>query len=443
MNQKQAELQAQIPPDYSGPDVEKNILSQLLCSYKAQEALSLCVASGIGIEHFISPLHKHIFDAVMTCASRGIKIDPISVVDTMRGAGVSFDPVYIYNGIADLLPAPSTFPLEVARLLSYHHARLAREFLSTARADLADPYALETTLEELETKIFELRKAGSELQEEVDAGAILNEAWKRVRAGATTGLETGWNAVDEKLCSLTPGSLIYLGGRPGMGKTSLALNIVNHVCCELKKPACFFSLEMASSQIMLRWLSQKSGVPGGLIKRNTLQHQDFNRLLGTIAEINKTRCKVFSGAISDPISIRAQVQRAAVEFKEPVALVVVDYIQLMTTSEKHPDRKSELDAISRSLKLIAGDLGAPILCLSQLSRALEKRADRRPIASDLRDTGSLEQDADCILFVYRDRVYNDQADPQEAELLIAKQRDGEVGKVMLNWNEKTTSFKQW
>ena len=227
-----------------------------------------------------------------------------------------------------------------------------------------------------------------------------------------------------------------------MGKTALALGLAGHVAIDQDLPVAFFSLEMSSEQLVTRLLAMRSGVGSQALRRGKLQGKE-KELTIAASKIANCKMEIFDGAACSPLTIRATCNRMAADHKQKLALVVVDYIQLMEGSNPKQERRQQLDQISRSLKLVAKDLGCPILCLSQLSRKLESRQDRRPMASDLRETGSLEQDADCILFVYRDEVYNEESpDKGTAEIIIGKQRDGALANVRLGWQAETTKFTQ-
>jgi replicative DNA helicase len=241
-----------------------------------------------------------------------------------------------------------------------------------------------------------------------------------------------------------PGDLIIVAGRPGMGKTALALNLAQNACQDTGEPAAIFSLEMSKEQLALRMLSSQAGVDSSKMRGGFLSQKDLaaiNQAAGTLYDI-----PLFiddSPAIS-ALEIRAKARR--MKMNEGLSLVVVDYLQLMRGRAAAERRDLEISEMSRSLKALAKELRIPVVCLSQLNRKVEERTNKRPVLSDLRESGAIEQDADVILFIYREALYNKDIEPdkrRQAEVIVAKQRNGPTGTVRLTFFEEVTCFKDW
>jgi replicative DNA helicase len=265
---------------------------------------------------------------------------------------------------------------------------------------------------------------------------------KASQADGRIGIRSGLTELDEILAGFKPGELIILGARPAMGKTALALTIAKHVAVETKIPVLVFSLEMGAESLGMRVASMCSGISMGKLRVGSVSTSENLRLQDAAEEISGTPLLIDEAASITLPKISARAKRWRQSMGDSSGLIVIDYLTLITDSARKGATKTELvGEISRGLKQLAREIGVPILCLSQLSRELEKRQDKRPIMSDLRDSGSIEQDADVILFLYRDEVYNKQSpDAGTAELIIAKQRSGSVGTVRLTFCPQQTTF---
>jgi replicative DNA helicase len=265
---------------------------------------------------------------------------------------------------------------------------------------------------------------------------------KASQADGRIGIRSGLTELDEILAGFKPGELIILGARPAMGKTALALTIAKHVAVETKIPVLVFSLEMGAESLGMRVASMCSGISMGKLRVGSVSTSENLRLQDAAEEISGTPLLIDEAASITLPKISARAKRWRQSMGDGPGLIVIDYLTLITDSARKGATKTELvGEISRGLKQLAREIGVPILCLSQLSRELEKRQDKRPIMSDLRDSGSIEQDADVILFLYRDEVYNKQSpDAGTAELIIAKQRSGSVGTVRLTFCPQQTTF---
>lgn len=264
------------------------------------------------------------------------------------------------------------------------------------------------------------------------------EAASKTR-GNVTGVATGFYDLDYKTAGLQPSDLILVAARPSMGKTAFVLNVAEHVAVKNKKTTAIFSLEMSKDQLVKRMLAMNSRVDSQIIRSGELKDDDWVKLVESVKEIGS------SGLIIDDtpgISIselRSKCRKYKLE--HDLGLVIIDYLQLMTGNRKSESRQQEVSDISRSLKALAREINAPIVALSQLSRAVEQRPDKRPMLSDLRESGAIEQDADVVMFIYRDDYYNkDTEEPGVAEIIIGKQRNGPTGTVKLGWQANFTKF---
>ncbi len=257
--------------------------------------------------------------------------------------------------------------------------------------------------------------------------------------GDITGVPTGFIDLDRRTAGLQRGDLIVVAGRPSMGKTALALNIVESAAIRTKLAAVVFSMEMSSEQLTMRFLSALGGIDAHRVRTGKLEDVDWPRLTSAMTMLNESRIFLDDSGDLTPTELRARCRRLKRE--HDIGLVVVDYLQLMHVPGTSENRATEISEISRSLKALARELEVPVVALSQLNRGLEARSEKRPMLSDLRESGAIEQDADVILFIYRDEVYNEEsADKGKAEIIIGKQRNGPTGTVTLTFLGRIAKF---
>jgi replicative DNA helicase len=305
-------------------------------------------------------------------------------------------------------------------------------------------------LDEAETKILEIGESGGRTQKGLlKMTELLAEVMNRVdelhkNPSAVTGKATGFVDLDEMTSGLQEGDLVIVAGRPSMGKTSLALNIAEHVGLELKLPVLIFSMEMGGTQLGLRMLGSVAKVDAQKLRTGRLDPTDWDRLGSALGKLNEAPILVDETAALNPLELRSRARRLWREYGG-LGLIVIDYIQLMSASESGVEnRATEISEISRSLKAMAKELQVPVVALSQLNRSLEQRPNKRPVMSDLRESGAIEQDADLILFIYRDEVYNDASEDKGlAEIIIGKQRNGPIGTVKLTFRGQHTRFDNY
>ena len=296
-----------------------------------------------------------------------------------------------------------------------------------------------------EKKIFELVKSGDSESSYTPISDVVLEAVERISAAAKsrsaiTGIPTGFKDLDSMLSGLQPSDLVLIAARPSMGKTAFVLNIANQVAVKEGITTAVFSLEMPDVQLVNRMLSLQSGVDAGRIRDGRLEGSDWNKLIEGADEIAKSHLVIFDKPGVSISELRSKCRKLKLE--KNLGLVIIDYLQLMSGEGRASEsRQNEIAEISRALKSLAREIDAPVIALSQLSRAVEKRDDKRPMLSDLRESGAIEQDADVVMFLYRDDYYNkDTQKPGVAEVIIAKQRNGAIGTVELAWLAKQTKF---
>jgi replicative DNA helicase len=286
------------------------------------------------------------------------------------------------------------------------------------------------------------RRSWQAISEIVDAELLRIENLSK-SPGTTTGSTTGFADLDKKLAGLQPTDLVILAARPAMGKTALALNIAQNVALMAEKPVGVFSLEMARGQLVTRMLCCHGLVDAGRVRTGTLDTDDWDRFVDASEYLRKSRIQIDDTPNLSIGDLRARSRRLKAEHPD-LSLIVVDYLQLMRGDDARAPREQQISAISRGLKALAKDLECTVLALSQLNRGVESRQDKRPLVSDLRESGAIEQDADVIMFIYRDEYYNpDSLDKGLAEVIIAKQRNGPTGTVKLAFQGQFTRFDNY
>jgi replicative DNA helicase len=306
-------------------------------------------------------------------------------------------------------------------------------------------------LDEAEAKVFEIAEAGNrggagftpikpllrQVMERVD------ELYSRDNPDDVTGVPTGFKDLDSKTSGLQPGDLIIVAGRPSMGKTAFSLNIAENVALETGLPVAVFSMEMASTQLVMRMIGSVGKLDQHKLRTGRLGDDDWPRLTYAMGKLNEAPLFIDETPALNPLELRARARRLARECGK-LGLIVIDYLQLMSASGSGENRATEISEISRSLKALAKELNVPVVALSQLNRSLEQRPNKRPVMSDLRESGAIEQDADLILFIYRDEVYNQESqDKGTAEIIIGKQRNGPIGTVRLTFLGEYTKFESF
>ncbi len=306
-------------------------------------------------------------------------------------------------------------------------------------------------LDEAEAKVFEIAEDGARGKEGfMDIQPLLKQVVERIELlysqdnpSNVTGIASGFHDLDQKTSGFQPGDLIIVAGRPSMGKTAFSLNIAEHVALELNKPVAVFSMEMGGAQLAMRMLGSVGKLDQHKVRTGRLDDEDWPKLTHALGKLNEAPIFIDESAALNALEVRARARRLYRQHGE-LGLIVVDYLQLMSSSSPGENRATEISEISRALKGLAKELKVPLIALSQLNRSLEQRPNKRPVMSDLRESGAIEQDADVILFIYRDEVYNpDSQDKGVAEIIIGKQRNGPIGKVDLAFLGEYTRFENY
>ncbi len=400
-------------------------------------------------EAFYHPAHSMIFKAMIALFVRHEPIDVMTLSEELRKAG----DLERTGGIAALTDLVDGVP-SAANIEHYANIVLEkyilRQLISASSQIASECYRAEdsvgTILDEAEQKIFRVSESRVS-QGFMHIKEILKERFEEIQRihesrESVTGLSTGFIDLDKYTAGLHPSDLVIVAGRPSMGKTSFALNIAQHVGLEEKKPVAIFSLEMSKELLVQRILCSEAQVDAQKVRRGFTSAKDIERLTNAAGLLSEAQIFIDDTPAITTLDIRARARRLKAEYD--LELIVVDYLQLARASERSENRQQEISAISRMMKALAKELSVPVIALSQLSRAVESRGgDKRPMLSDLRESGAIEQDADLVLFLYRPEFY-DPGDPEKegiAELIIGKQRNGPTGIVPLIFEKQYTRFR--
>ena len=439
---------------------EELIARQMPQSLEAEQAVlgsilidSRCIADIIGILHpedFYLQQNREIYETIYTMFNFSQTIDPVTVLDKMKELG--FHREDSRNYILQLMEITPT-AANAVRYAGIVRDKAMLRGLADAAADINETVrnevgAASEILENAEKKIFALRKGdGADSLEHI--GKTLLKVFDRLDElsrsdSAIPGLSTGMRDLDVKINGLNKSDLVLLAARPAMGKTAFALNVGLNVAKKYNKTVAMFSLEMSREQLAMRLLSIESFVDGQKMATGKLTEEEWTKLCMASAALSQTDIRV-----DDNPSITVAEMNAKLRRVDNLGLVIIDYLQLMNGSgygKAGDNRVNVVSDISRSLKIMAKELNVPVICLSQLSRGPESRTDKRPMLSDLRESGAIEQDADEVLFLYRDEYYNENTEDKGiAECIVSKNRHGEVGTVKLQWLPQYQTFadREW
>ena len=397
--------------------------------------------------------HRLIFAAISRLADADQPFDVVTLAETLERNAQLEDAgglPYLGQLVKD---TPSAANISAYAKIVREHAVLRR--LITAGTDIADSAyntqgrAVPELLDEAERRVFEI----AEQQARGRGGFqpikdLLRQAVERVDKlfqsdEPITGLATGFQDFDMMTSGLQPSDLIIVAGRPSMGKTSFAMNIAEHAAIKTRRPVAVFSMEMPGDALAMRMMSSLGRIDQHRVRTGKLGEEEWPRLTSAVHILAEVPLFIDDTAALTPTEVRARARRLKREHGD-LGLIVLDYIQLMQAPGASENRATELSAISRSLKALAKELDVPVIALSQLNRSLEQRPNKRPVMSDLRESGAIEQDADLIVFIYRDEVYNeDSKDKGTAEIIIAKQRNGPIGTTRLTFLGKYTKFENF
>lgn len=439
------------------PTMEESVLKRILPhSMEAEQSVigsmimdreAIVVASELVTgEDFYSRQYGILFETMVELHNEGKPVDLVTLQDRLKEKDVPPE-VSSLEFVRDLITAvPTSANIKYYAGIVAEKAtlrKLIRLNEEIANTCYAGKESLEVILEDTEKKIFEVvqkRNTG----EFVPIRQVVMNAMDRIERasknkGAVTGIATGFADLDYRTAGMQPADLVLIAARPSMGKTAFVLNIAEHVAFKLNKTIAIFSLEMSKEQLVNRLFSLESKVDSQHIRTGQLSDQEWEKLIESAGVIGKSNLIIDDTPGISIAELRSKCRKYKLEHN--LSMIVIDYLQLMSGSGRTDSRQQEISDISRSLKAIARELSVPVLALSQLSRAVEQRPDHRPMLSDLRESGAIEQDADVVMFIYRDEYYNhDTERPGIAEIIIAKQRNGPIGTVELAWLPNYTKF---
>lgn len=400
---------------------------------------------------FYQTSHRILFNACTSLVSKNQPFDVVTVLEWLKNTSQLDD----VGGEAYLFELANNTP-SVANVNAY--ADIVREKsvqrqLIGAAGEIADAAylpgerALSDLLDFAETKVFTIAdqtasEGGPEAMQSIVVRAVEKIDALFHQTSPITGLPTGLSDLDEMTSGLQESDLVIVAGRPSMGKTSLVMNMAEHAALEAQKPVLVYSMEMPSDSIAMRMMSSLGRIDQHRIRTGKLNDDDWSRVTSTVHMLSEAKLFIDDTPSLSPAELRARARRLVKEHGQ-LGLIVIDYLQLMRVPGfKGDNRSAEISEISRSLKALAKELNVPVIALSQLNRSLEQRHDKRPVMSDLRESGAIEQDADLICFIYRDEVYNeDSPDKGSAEIIIAKHRNGPIGKVKVAFLGQFTRFE--
>jgi replicative DNA helicase len=425
-------------------EAEQSVLGAIILD---NEALSRAVES-LSPEDFYKETHRRLYGAMLSLYEKNEPVDIVTLTDYLRRSneidavgGVSYLS-FLANGV------PTSANIK-------YHAKIVREkallraLIRTATQIATDVYEENRDADEMvdhaERLIFDIADRRTKTSF-ASMREVIKDTFKMIehlydRKEAITGTPSGFKDLDEMTSGFQPGDLIIVGARPGMGKTAFALNIAQHVAIEMKEPIAIFSLEMSKEQLAMRMLCAESLVDSSHVRKGFISKQDWPKLTNAAGRLAAAPVFIDDSSAITVLEIRAKSRRLKMEHGG-LSLIVVDYLQLMRSRGTFERREQEISEISRSLKALAKELKVPVIALSQLNRAVESRGEKKPNVADLRESGAIEQDADLIIFLYRDEVYNknNPSNKGKAEVIIAKQRNGPTGTVNLTFLGDSTRF---
>ena len=434
-------------PPYS-LEAEQAVLGGLILDNSAWDK----VADKINENDFHLFDHRLIFRAIDELVQKRQPFDVLTLSDMLRQKDeISDSNVLAYLGtLAHDTPSAANIQAyaeivrekSVLRQLVQVGTDIATSGISTEGKDINQ------LLDEAEQKIFQISDRSAQAgQGFTNIKSLLKTTVEQIdelfeRGDHITGIPSGFDEYDEKTAGLQDGELIIVAGRPSMGKTSFAMNIVEYAALRTNACVAIFSMEMPGRSLTMRMLSSMGRIDQQRIRTGKLNDDDWPRLTSAVSMLSEAKLFIDDSAALSPTELRARARRLKRE--HDLSLIVVDYLQLMKISGTSENRATEISEISRSLKALAKELNVPVIALSQLNRSLEQRTDKRPVMSDLRESGAIEQDADLIVFIYRDEVYNeDSPDEGTAEIIVAKQRNGPIFKTRLTFLGQYTRFENY
>lgn len=441
-------VSSRVPPH--NLNAEESLLGAMLLS---RDAVNAVAEAGVRVEHFYKPAHQHVFDAIRGLLTGGGPVDPVTVADELRRVGLLEE----IGGLDFLLQLQNSTPVignatRYAKIVVDTAAlrRLIGVASEIAEIAYTEPDDVAKALDDAESRVFAVAE-----ERVVDSTRPIKdllllaseELEKRFESKVSlTGVPTGFVDLDETLLGLQPSSLVIVGARPAMGKTAFALNIASHVAQVSNLPVLVFSLEMSHTELTMRFLSSEARVDSKKLRTGAISEAEWSRINSAIGRLDNRLLYLDDNASVTVMEIRAKARRLKAKHNG-LGLIVIDYLQLMSGNSSE-SRQLEVSEISRNLKILARELDVPVIALSQLSRRLEDRQDKRPQLSDLRESGSLEQDADVVIFLHRPEMFRgekgeaaDNSDKGVAEVIIGKHRAGPTGTIKLVFFGEHTKFE--
>jgi replicative DNA helicase len=427
-------------------EAEQSVLGGLLLSADGWDA----VAEAVTDSDFYRPDHRLIFRQIARLAEAAEPVDVITVADKLEARGE----LATAGGLPYLAELAQNTP-SASNIRAYAQVvseRASLRKLIEAAQEIADSgfnpegRSPDELIDEAERRIMQISEQGPKAGGPQGVNPLLQNAIGRIEelfnsGGDITGLSTGFKDLDGMTSGLQPSDLVIVAGRPSMGKTSFAMNLVEHAILNQEKPILVFSMEMPADSLIIRMLSSVGRIDQTRIRNGKLEQEDWPKLSAAVSKLKDVPLYIDDTPALTPTEVRSRVRRVMREHGE-LGMVMVDYLQLMQVAGSSEGRTAEISEISRSLKAIAKEFQCPMVALSQLNRSLEQRPNKRPVNSDLRESGAIEQDADVIMFIYRDEVYNEESpDKGVAEIIIGKQRNGPIGICRLAFIGQYTRFE--
>ncbi len=428
-------------------EAEQSILGGLLLDNSKWDV----VGDKVIEDDFYRQEHRLIFRVVARLANGGNPVDVVTVAEELE----RLNELEAIGGMAYLgeLVEKTPSATNVRAYAEIVHERAVLRRLIKVSGEISDsafnPEGRTTNelLDDAERKVFQI----SESQSGQEGGPqsvnpVLTKTLERIdelfnSTDSITGVTTGFKDLDEMTSGLQPSDLVIVAARPSMGKTAFAMNLVESVLIKAEKPVLVFSMEMPADSILMRMISSLGQINQTRVRSGKLEEDDWPRLTSAVSMLKDRPLYIDDTAGLSPSELRSRARRVAREIKQDFGMIMIDYLQLMQVPGMNEGRTAEISEISRSLKALAKELNCPVVALSQLNRGLEQRTDKRPMNSDLRESGAIEQDADVIMFIYRDEYYHDDSpDKGIAEIIIGKQRNGPVGKIKLSFQGQFTKF---
>jgi replicative DNA helicase len=434
-----------IPPH--SIEAEQSVLGGLMLDNQSWDR----VGDIITADDFYRRDHRLIFNAIAALCEANGPADVVTVSEQLEKSAE----LETAGGLAYLGALANNTP-SAANITAYativRERAVVRELLRAANEISASTYTPDgrnasELLDYAEKRIFDISETGHRRGEFQPINRLLSQAVDRIdqlyrSPSSITGVSTGFSDLDDLTSGLQAADLIIIAGRPSMGKTSLAMNIAENAAVGHKVPVAVFSMEMPGSQLAMRMMASLGRINAHRVRTGKLDDEDWPRLTSAVSLLNEAPIFIDDSPGLTPLELRARARRLKRE--KGLGLILIDYLQLMQSTDTEENRATEISNITRALKGLAKELNVPVIAMSQLNRSVESRNDKRPVMSDLRESGAIEQDADVILFIYRDEVYNkDSAEKGTAEILIAKQRNGPTGEVKLTFLGEYTRFENY